>query len=125
MQPLEPELLRQYTRREIATPLRQWLAWQLSVWHEIATWYGWSHVSAFPEIASAFSPEDFYSNLLGIWLMGALVHERAAISEDSYNDDPQKELTTRPIVLTGDVLAGISVEHYRITRSKARPSLRS
>jgi hypothetical protein len=87
LQPLEPGVLQQYTRRELATPIAQWLAWQLSVWHEIATWYGWSHVGMFPELASAFSPEDFYSNLLGIRLLGALVYERAAISEDSYNDE--------------------------------------
>ena len=62
-------------------------------------------MSAFPEIASAFSPEDFYSNLLGIRLMGALVHERGAISEDSYNDE-----MTALTRLTLDLLGGQPAE---------------
>ncbi len=35
----------------------EWIAFQLGVWHEIATWYGWASVRGFSEKASAFSPE--------------------------------------------------------------------
>jgi hypothetical protein len=42
------------------------IAYDLSVWHEIATWFGVSSVPFVPERYSAFSIEDDYSNLLGI-----------------------------------------------------------
>ena len=72
--------------REIALRLGQWAAFNLSVWHEIATWYGWSSMSVFPEGASAFSPEDLYSNLVGISIAGESVTAKEITSEGSYND---------------------------------------
>jgi hypothetical protein len=84
---LPPGDLESHDRREIAVPLAQWVAFQLSVWHEIATWYGWSALPLFPEEASAFSPEDLYSNLLGIKLAGSLVYQYAVTSEASYNEN--------------------------------------
>lgn len=62
------------------------------MWHEIATWYGWSVISIFPEEASAFSPEDLYSNLLGIKLAGSLIYQGAVVSEASYNENMQGAL---------------------------------
>lgn len=44
------------------------IAYDLSVWHEIATWYGCSVVPFVPERYSSFSIEDPYSNLLGVTL---------------------------------------------------------
>jgi len=44
------------------------IAYDLSLWHEIATWFGVSYVPFVPERYSSFSPEDLYSNLLGIRL---------------------------------------------------------
>ncbi len=44
------------------------IAYDLSVWHEIATWYGSSSVPFMPERYSSFSFEDPYSNLLGVTL---------------------------------------------------------
>jgi hypothetical protein len=41
------------------------IAYDLSVWHEIATWYGASSIPFVPERYSSFSIEDNYSNLLG------------------------------------------------------------
>ncbi len=41
------------------------IAYDLSVWHEIATWYGNSYIPVVKERYSAFSVEDTYSNLLG------------------------------------------------------------
>lgn len=64
----------------------QWLAWQLSIWHEVATWYGWSSVPGFPETASSFSPEDLYSNLLGVKIAGAVLERRAVRDEALYDD---------------------------------------
>lgn len=44
------------------------IAYDLSVWHEIATWFGCSTIPFVPERYSSFSIEDPYSNLLGITL---------------------------------------------------------
>lgn len=44
------------------------IAYDLSVWHEIATWYGASSIPFVPERFSSFSVEDAYSNLLGVTL---------------------------------------------------------
>ena len=72
--------------RRLLTALAQWTAFQLSVWHEIATWYGWSSSSVFPETASAFSPEDLYSNLLGVTIAGQILRAEHAGSEADYNE---------------------------------------
>lgn len=44
------------------------IAYDLSVWHEISTWFGASYIPMLPERYSSFSPEDLYSNLLGVYL---------------------------------------------------------
>lgn len=44
------------------------IAYDLSVWHEISTWYGSSYIPFVPERYSSFSVEDAYSNLLGVHL---------------------------------------------------------
>ena len=44
------------------------ITYDLSVWHEISTWYGVSSIPFIPERYSAFSIEDDYSNLLGVTL---------------------------------------------------------
>jgi hypothetical protein len=85
--PVDASEIEGYDRRDVVIPLAQWIAFQLSVWHEIATWYGWSAIPIFPEAASAFSLEDLYSNLLGIKLAGSLVYQGAVVSEASYNEN--------------------------------------
>lgn len=44
------------------------IAYDLSIWHEIATWFGTKYVPLLPEKFSSFSVEDPYSNLLGVTL---------------------------------------------------------
>ena len=44
------------------------IAYDLSLWHEISTWFGASYVPLIPERYSSFSPEDMYSNLMGVHL---------------------------------------------------------
>ncbi len=52
------------------------IAYDLSVWHEIATWFGASTIPFIPERYSSFSIEDAYSNLLGVTIgMQALQSE--------------------------------------------------
>lgn len=84
MRPLDAHLIKVYGVREVGTSLAEWLDFQASIWHEIATWYGWSS-TRFSERPSAFSPEDLYSNLLGLKIAGAAVRRHAAPSEQDYN----------------------------------------
>lgn len=44
------------------------VAYDLSTWHEISTWFGASSVPFVAERYSSFSVEDAYSNLLGVYL---------------------------------------------------------
>lgn len=53
-------------RDELALLLSQRIAFSLSVWHEIVTWFGYQDVKGFEEKVSAFSPEDLYSNVVGV-----------------------------------------------------------
>ncbi len=57
------------------------IAFDLSVWHEISTWYGSSYIPLLPERYSSFSPEDLYSNLLGV-----ILGMRAIRSEFPFNE---------------------------------------
>jgi len=85
LEPVDEIHIERVGRRPIAIELGQWAAFQISIWHEIATWYGWSTLPAFPETASAFSPEDLYSNILGAKIYAALASQRSARSEFTYN----------------------------------------
>ena len=44
------------------------IAYDLSLWHELSTWFGASTVPMMPERYSSFSIEDAYSNLLGVYI---------------------------------------------------------
>lgn len=85
VEPVDPATIARVGRRALALELGQWLAFQLSVWHEIATWFGWSSISLFPEKVSAFSPEDVYSNLIGVRIAAAIASQRAVRDESLYN----------------------------------------
>ena len=92
--------------------LAQWTAWQMSVWHETATWFGWGAVPGFPEEASAFSPEDLFSNGLGIRIMPAIVARGAERSESVFN-------TTADAWIRGS-LESLGVVPVEVGRSAAR-----
>ncbi len=94
VQPMRKKLIDEYGRARLAVPMAQWAAFQLSVWHEIVTWYGWSATGVFSEQASSFSPEDLYSNLLGIKLAGVLIYDGAVGSEVLYNESMNVALRT-------------------------------
>jgi len=67
------------------------IAYDLSVWHEIATWFGASYIPMIPERYSSFSIEDIYSNLLGITL-GIQAILSPMCYEDAMTDLISKEL---------------------------------
>ncbi len=66
---------------ELARRLAVRISFQLSLWHEIVTWYDYRSVSLFSERVSSFSPEDLYSNLLG-----AIIGAEALKSAEPYNE---------------------------------------
>ena len=70
-----------YGRIPLATALAQWVAYQFSIWHEIATFYGYASLAEWPEKISAFSPEDLYSNQIGERLAGGII-----LSKEVHND---------------------------------------
>ncbi len=63
------------------------ISYDLSLWHEISTWFGSSFVPLIPERYSSFSPEDMYSNLMGVHL-----GMRAIRSKLEYNEAMTFEL---------------------------------
>lgn len=81
LEPIDPEFVGIVGRRDLTAALAVWVGFQLSIWHEVATWYGWSSFNAFSERASAFSPEDLYSNLLGAKIAGPIISGGNDLSE--------------------------------------------
>src|SRR5262249_62116535 len=75
---------REYGLREVVVSLGEWLDFQASIWHEIATWYGWAS-TRFSEKPSAFSPEDLYSNVVGLKIAGVAIRRQEATTELEYN----------------------------------------
>ncbi len=99
------------------------IAYDLSLWHEIATWFGASYIPFLPEKYSSFSVEDMYSNILGIEL-GIKALE---------SDLPYEEAMTELIALTMRELEAVesysetyeimkNVENIWWTKEKKLPS---
>lgn len=99
------------------------IAYDLSLWHEISTWFGASYIPLMPERYSSFSPEDLYSNLLGVHLA---IH--ALASELEYEDAMTQLLESKlnelesvtTIAETYDAME--EVESIWWTRKKRLPS---
>ncbi|NRB38662.1 MAG: DUF4056 domain-containing protein [Pseudomonadales bacterium] len=72
-------------QKQLNIALAQWLAFQVSVWHEIAQWHGLAVIDAFPEYASAYSVEDLYSNIIGTQIAGALIAGHAVSTDQLYS----------------------------------------
>ncbi len=81
---VDPEVVQLLGLRRVAAFSGAYVAWFMSVWHELATWYGYASVPGFSEKASAFSLEDLYSNGLGAKLGALLVDRRLAHSERTF-----------------------------------------
>ncbi len=104
-----PEDLEDWETIELAGKI----AYDLSLWHEIATWYGTSYVPLVPERYSSFSPEDLYSNLLGVHLGMAAIKSDLEYNEamtvllsemlDSLDAVTSQEETYDAMVLVDDI----------------------
>jgi hypothetical protein len=82
---LPKETIANHGWRNLAATTGAWLAFQVSIWHEIATWYGYASLSTWPEKLSAFSPEDLYSNMLGVRISRAIILNRQVFDDRMYN----------------------------------------
>ena len=82
-------LMRREGRWATATAIANYVNYQLSVWHEIVTWYGWESVPGIAERVSAFSPEDLYSNALGGNLAVGIIVNRETRSREQYDESVQ------------------------------------
>ncbi|MGR5321565.1 DUF4056 domain-containing protein [Vibrio sp. DNB22_19_1] len=60
-------------------------AFQLAQWHEIAQWFGMVSVSGFKELASAFSSEDLYSNMLGAKLAKQVLMSNPELDQQAFS----------------------------------------
>ncbi|MFO0575319.1 MAG: DUF4056 domain-containing protein [Polyangia bacterium] len=78
-------LIEKYGRWAVVTKMAEWTAYHLSIWHEIVTWYGYENIKGFSEKLSAFSPEDLYSNILGLRLAGGLIRNQDARTREEYD----------------------------------------
>lgn len=85
MQPIDVTGLDEPEQVVLAVTMAEWTAYQLSVWHEIAQWYGYgTFPRIFPEYPSAYSLEDLYSNVLGTKLAAALIYGISTATDQAY-----------------------------------------
>jgi hypothetical protein len=83
--PAPEQPVAQVGRFRAAARLAEHAAYQLSIWHEIASWYGVESTPGFSEKVSTFSPEDLYSNVIGTKIGAALVDGRVPPTRDDYD----------------------------------------
>jgi hypothetical protein len=86
LKPIPKELIERVGPWEVAVTLAQWASFQLSIWHEIVTWYGYESIPGFSEKVSAFSLEDLYSNALGMRIAGGILRDYRGRSRAEWND---------------------------------------
>lgn len=99
------------------------IAYDLSVWHEIATWFGASTIPFVPERYSSFSIEDAYSNLLGVTI-GIKALQSDLPYEEAVTGIIAETLKNLDVVLneTETFLAMEDVRNIWWTREKRLPS---
>ncbi len=114
IRPLPEKLIKTYGVRRTSVAMAQWLAFKLSIWHEIATAYGWSSIEIFPEYVSAFSPEDIYSNLLGIKIAGGMLLNAGTVATDSVYDRNMDNWLRSTLNYLGPVSVKDGVEAMRL-----------
>ncbi|CZF80956.1 hypothetical protein GCE9029_02306 [Grimontia celer] len=72
--------LKAQEKNDIAVDIAGVMAFRLAQWHEIAQWFGLVSVAGFKELASAYSPEDLYSNMLGAKLAMSILRKTPDLS---------------------------------------------
>lgn len=82
---LAPDVLDRWGRERLAEVISSWVVYQFSIWHELSSWFGFEALPGYPERVSTFSPEDLYSNVLGIRLGAAVAREGGLLSRANYD----------------------------------------
>ena len=81
----QDKLLSNQERVERSAHAAALTAFRLAQWHEIAQWFGMVSVSGFKELASAFSSEDLYSNMLGANLAKQVLLENPDLDQKGFS----------------------------------------
>ncbi|MGR6859712.1 DUF4056 domain-containing protein [Aliivibrio salmonicida] len=89
----------QVERQKISIELAALTSYRLAQWHEIAQWFGMESVGGFKEYASAFSPEDLYSNMLGALLASDVISVNPNLNKDAFSTAMTKAINTKFIEL--------------------------
>ncbi len=92
---------------EVALELAQHFTFMMATWHEVLTFFGYKSMGIVPEFPSAFSWEDNYSNLLGVWMGTAAVRD----TERDYNAAMTHALN--------ETLQDLGVQSAAVTRAAA------
>lgn len=74
-------------------------AFRLAQWHEIAQWFGMISVGGFDELASAFSSEDLYSNMLGANLAQQILIDQPNLTAKEFGLAMDKAVSQKLIEL--------------------------
>lgn len=82
---LPRDVLDRWGRERLAEVIASWVVFQFSIWHELSSWFGFEALPGYPERVSTFSPEDLYSNVLGIRLGAAVAREGGLLSRANYD----------------------------------------
>lgn len=72
-------------KRRLSVELSAYYAFKMAQGHEISQWHGFKSFPLFPELVSAYSLEDLYSNILGAKLASKLLVDGLSSSVDDYN----------------------------------------
>ena len=101
------------------------IAYDLSIWHEIATWFGASSIPFIPERYSSFSVEDPYSNALGV-IVGILALKSELPYEEAVSQIIAETLKNLDVVANEEetFMAMEAVRDIWWTREKRLPNSR-
>lgn len=87
----QPDILSTEQKQHIGAKFAGLMAFRLAQWHEIAQWFGLKSVGGWSELASAFSPEDLYSNMLGAKIAINVINSNPQISTHAFSIAFQQE----------------------------------
>jgi len=112
IEPVSRERMEGIDRDRLILAMAQWASYQVSVWHELAQWYGWSILTVYPERVSGFSPEDPFSNAVGVRVLEGVDLRKTLASEKIYNRQVD-ELIVRELERLGPVPKQVSRDAVR------------
>jgi len=121
--PIPANILRREGALGVALVIAGWATYRTSIWHEVTTWYDFETIAGFSEKPSAFSPEDLYSNVLGIRLaMGAIDAHDFGSTEiyqetiAAYINGALDRLEAQPTAISRAIMAGLDQSWWDSSR---------